>query len=140
MRTIFARPGGRVGVLLGNVGFSETAASNPGDAARLDRRRQRLRQELAVRAAVAMLIFVFDHIFDLSTGRGPNPVVRIEAVLGLALNLPYYAFGRTNRWPRAQAYVRMVVDIVMITNGLANAGRPDATGFVPLYTMLPPQV
>ena len=120
-----------------SVGFSGTAAGNPGDAARLDRRRQRLRQELAVRAAVAMLIFVFDHIFDLSTGRGPNPVVRIEAVLGLALNLPYYAFGRTNRWPRAQAYVRMVVDIVMITIGLGSAGGLDAAGFLAVYTIVP---
>src|SRR2546428_630084 len=133
IRTTFAGSGAWVGVLLGNVGFSETAASNPGDAARLDRRRQRLRQELAVRAAVAMLIFVF----DLSTGRGPNPVVRIEAVLGLALNLPYYAFGRTNRWPRAQAYVRMVVDIVMITIGLGSAGGLDAAGFLAVYTIVP---
>src|SRR5262249_61136437 len=110
-------------MLSGSVGLSGTAAGRPGAAARLDGRGQRLRQELTVRATVAMLIFVFDHIFDLSTGRGPNPVVRIEAVLGLALNLPYYAFGRTNRWPRAQAYVRMVVDIVMITIGLGRQGR-----------------
>jgi len=137
MRTTFVGPGGGIGVLLGNVAFSQTAASNPGDAVRLDRRRQRLRQELAVRATVAALIFVFDLVFDLSTGRGPNPVVRIEAMLGLALNLPYYALGRTNTWPRAQAYVRMLVDIIMITIGLGSAGGLDAAGFLAVYTIVP---
>jgi len=137
MRTTFAGPGAGIGVLSGSVGFSETAASNSGDSARLGRHRQRLRQELVVRAAVATLIFVFDHIFDLSTGRGPNPVVRIEALLGLALNLPYYALGRTNKWPRAQAYVRMLVDIVMITIGLGSAGGLEAAGFLAVYTIVP---
>jgi len=137
MRTTFARPEAPLGVISGNVGFSRAATGSPGDAARLDRRRQRLRQELAVRATVATLIFVFDHVFDLSTGRGPNPVVRIEAVLGLALNLPYYALGRTNRWPRAQAYVRMLVDIVMITVGLGSVGGLDAAGFLAVYTIVP---
>src|SRR3989442_11922039 len=124
-------------MLSGSVGLSGTAAGSPGDAARLDRRRQRLREELAVRAAVGALIFVFDHIFDLSTGRGPNPVVRLEAVLALALNVPYYALGRTNRWPRAQAYLRMLLDIVMITIGLGSVGGLDAAGFLAVYTIVP---
>src|SRR5438093_12997540 len=84
-----------------------------------------------------MHLIDFQHIFHHRPARGPNPVVRIEAVLGLALNLPYYAFGRTNRWPRAQAYVRMVVDIVMITIGLGSAGGLDAAGFLAVYTIVP---
>src|SRR5262249_54815888 len=113
------------------------ASSNRGDAIRPGRRRQRLRQELAVRAAVAALIFVFDHVFAVSTGRGPNSIVRIEALIGLALNAPYYALARTDRWPRGQAYARMLVDIVLITIGLGSVGGLDAAGFLAVYTIVP---
>jgi signal transduction histidine kinase len=107
------------------------------DAAfRTRRRLRRLRQELAVRAVVALLIIAFDEVAGRLTTRGPNTEVVAIALLGLALNVPYYLAGRTRGGFRAQAYTRMLIDIALVTAGLYGAGGLAAAPYVSVYTII----
>jgi len=71
--------------------------------------------------------------FDDTLGRADH-VIRVIAVLGALLNGPYYLLARTGRYPRAQAYVRMAVDLGLITVGLYSAGGLAAAPYLSVYT------
>jgi signal transduction histidine kinase len=96
-----------------------------------------LRQELAVRAAVSALILLFNELF----GIGPNPAgdvaLRTLAIASLLLNVPYYLIARTGWRPRVQAYVRMLVDITVVTAGLYDAGGLAAAQDLSVYVIVP---
>src|SRR5262245_26076968 len=103
---------------------------------RAGRRRRRLRQELLVRAAVAILIFAFNELVGFG-GSGPDPEVRVTAVLAFALNGPYYLAARTAHWAWAQAFGRMLGDIALLSLALWGAGGLAAAPYVALYTIVP---
>jgi PAS domain S-box-containing protein len=99
------------------------------------RRRRRLLQELAIRSLIALAIIVF--LVSISTPPGASRTVLGLAVLALALGAPYYLVGRTGRWPHTQAYVRMLVDVALVTVGLWSAGGLAAAPFLSIYLVVP---
>ena len=104
-------------------------------AARQVRRRQRLSQELAVRTGVALVIIAFLIVFPLR----PESVSRsisLLALCGLLLNGVYYLAARSGRTERAQAYGRMLVDIVLISAALYVAGGLAAAQFIGVYLIV----
>ncbi len=104
-------------------------------AERQFRHRLRLYQELTVRGAVALAIVVFQLVFPVE----PPVVARcvsLLALFGLFLNGPYFLAARSGRAFRAQAYVRMLVDILLIAVGLYFAGGLAAAHFVGIYLIV----
>jgi C4-dicarboxylate-specific signal transduction histidine kinase len=112
------------------------AALERDDAVPGERQHRRLIQELAVRASVALAVLLFDVLSDVSVGRG-NRIVRLTAVLGMLVNLLYYAAARTAPAPRIQAYVRMFIDVELITLGLYGAGGLAAAPYLGVYAVVP---
>jgi C4-dicarboxylate-specific signal transduction histidine kinase len=107
------------------------------DAVPGDRHHRRLIQELAVRASVALAVLVFDVFFDLITIGGGNRIVRITALIGLLVNVVYYAAARLAPGARFQAYVRMLIDVELITLGLYGAGGLGAAPYLGVYAVVP---
>jgi two-component system NtrC family sensor kinase len=108
-----------------------------GSEGRERRRRRRLLQELALRAGFGALVLIFDRAFEVGGVHGGNPGVRAVALVGIALNGPYYLAARRGRRLREQAYLRMVVDVVLITAGLAYGGGLAAAAFLGVYVIVP---
>ncbi|HKB26955.1 MAG TPA: hypothetical protein VKG64_18115, partial [Methylomirabilota bacterium] len=71
-----------------------------------------------IRMGFALFILAFQLLFHVSSTGESSAVVVLPALLGLALNGPYYLAARSGRWFRAQAYARMFVDILLISVGL----------------------
>ena len=84
------------------------------------RRRLALRQELAVRAGVSILMLVFNEL--LATSAHAQAIIRVTAVVGLLVNVPYYLVARSEWRRRLQAWIRMSMDVGFITAGLYAAG------------------
>jgi signal transduction histidine kinase len=103
-------------------------------------RRRRLRQEITLRATVAVLILAFDRIFTVTTGRTGLPALSFLALGSLFLNVLYWLLGRSGQWGRVQAYVRMLVDIGFITAGLGIAGGLAAAPYLGVYMIVPAYV
>ena len=104
-------------------------------AARDVRRRQRLYQELAVRGGVTFVILVFQIVFPIE----PEAVARriaLIALCGLFLNWPYYLAARSGRGYRAQAYARMLADILLMSLGLYVAGGLAAAQYLGVYLIV----
>ena len=112
---------------------------SPEDDARFraQRRERRLRQEIAVRAAVSILILAFNEAVDIGASAAADPAIRTAALFGLLLNLPYYLAARSGRRLRAQAYGRMLIDVALLTGGLYSAGGLAAAPYVAIYTIVP---
>ena len=111
----------------------ERAYDNP--AARDLRRRQRLYQELAVRGGVSLVILVFQIVFPIE----PEAIARriaLIALCGLLLNGPYYLAARSGRSYRAQAYARMLADILLMSLGLYVAGGLAAAQYLGVYLIV----
>ncbi len=102
-----------------------------------DRHQRRLIQELAVRASVALVVLVFDVLFDLTSLGGGHRIVRMTAVIALVINFVYYAAARAAPGARAQAYVRMLIDVELITLGLYGAGGLTAAPYLCVYAVVP---
>lgn len=100
-----------------------------------ERRRALLRQELAARVAVASLVLAFTEMVQLD--HESAYVIRLTALIALALNLPYLLAIRTGRALRAQAYVRTLVDVGLITAGLYGAGGLGAAPYIAIYAVVP---
>src|SRR3989454_12405714 len=60
-------------------------------------------------------------------------VIRVAALLGLLVNVPYYLAARSGRWRRLQAWVRMAMGVGLITARLHAAGRLAARQYLRLY-------
>lgn len=101
------------------------------------RRHRRLVQELAVRALIAVAVLIFDSAFDVAMGGGGNRMVRAVALVGLLLNVPYYFAARGGRSGRAQAYVRMLIDVELMTLGLYASGGLAAAPYLGVYAIVP---
>jgi signal transduction histidine kinase len=118
---------------------AETApAVHPDPLPQLDetsRRRRALHQELAVRVAVALLMLVFNEL--LTMAHAAQIVIRVAAVLGVLVNVPYYLAARADWRRRLQAWVRMGMDVGFITVGLYAAGGLGAAAYLGVYAIVP---
>jgi signal transduction histidine kinase len=110
---------------------------DPTDAADIDRRHTRLVQELVVRGSVAVAVLAFDRVYDLASGGHGSRGVAAIAVGALLLNGFYYLAARTRRAPRLQAYLRMFIDILLVTLGLAAVGGVAAGQYLSIYAIIP---
>jgi len=111
----------------------ERAHDDP--AARQFRRRLRLYQELTVRGGVALVIVAFQLVFPVE----PPVIARcisLLALFGLFLNGPYFLAARNGQAFRAQAYVRMLVDVLLMSVGLYFAGGLAAAHFLGVYLIV----
>src|SRR5262249_11536845 len=98
-------------------------------------RRVRLYQELTVRGGVALVIVAFQLVFPVQ----PPVVARcitLLALFGACLNGPSFLAARDGRAFRAQAYVRMLVDVLMLSVGLYFAGGLAAAHFLGVYLIV----
>jgi hypothetical protein len=82
------------------VAVQGAAAGGPPESAEAQRRRQGLRQEIAVRIAVAAIVLAFNQLFDLEPETAS--VIRLTALIGLGMNVPYLVAIRTGRALRAR--------------------------------------
>ena len=99
------------------------------------RRLHALAQELGVRIAVALVMIGFNELFTV--GDHARAVIRVASVSGLVINGPYFLLGRSGRALRAQAYVRMSLDVVLLTAGLYAAGGLAAAQYAGVYAIVP---
>src|SRR5207245_7362433 len=94
-------------------------------------RRRHLRQEVLVRATIALLVLVFNESYHGAS------LIRVASLTALALNVPYYLAVRIGWQIRLQAYVRLVLDILLITLGLYGAGGILAAPYLSVYMVAP---
>ena len=99
------------------------------------RRRRALRQEVAVRAGVALLMLIFNEL--LTVVPATKAVIRVAAVLGFFVNVPYYLAARSDWRRRLQAWIRMSMDVGFITAGLYAAGGLAASAYLGAYAIVP---
>jgi signal transduction histidine kinase len=95
----------------------------------------RLRQELLARTVVSAVALVCVELLALDPEAAS--VVRLTALIALGLNLPYLLAVRPGRALRAQAYLRTLVDVVLITAGLYGAGGLSAAPYLGIYAIVP---
>jgi signal transduction histidine kinase len=100
-----------------------------------ERRQRRQRQEFGVRVAVTSLLLLFNEA--VVADHMMSSIIRLTAFIGLVLNMPYYLAIRTGVRPRLQAYVRMLVDVGLITAGLYGAGGLGAAQYIGIYAVVP---
>lgn len=106
--------------------------------ARLDdtsRRRRAIHQELAVRAGVSLVTLAFNEL--LTAAPAARAVVRVAAAIGVLVNVPYYVAARSAWRRRLQAWLRMSVDVMLITTGLYAAGGLAAAAYLSVYAIVP---
>src|SRR5207245_4655957 len=99
------------------------------------RRLLRLYQKLTVRAGVALVIAAFQLVFPVE----PAVIARcisLLAIFGLFLNGPYFLAARNGRAFRAQAYLRMLADVLLLSVGLYFAGGLAAAHFLGVYLIV----
>jgi signal transduction histidine kinase len=95
----------------------------------------RLRQEFLVRGAVCVLVLLFNELADFH--HEMTSVIRLTALIGLGINVPYLLAMRTGWALRAQAYLRIFVDVALITAGLYGAGGLGAAPYLVIYAVVP---
>lgn len=100
-----------------------------------ERRRTRLRQEFAARIAVASLVLAFNELFTF--GYETGSVIRLTALIALGLTGPYLLAIRTGRALRAQAYLRTLMDVALITAGLYGGGGLGAAQYIGVHAIVP---
>jgi two-component system cell cycle sensor histidine kinase/response regulator CckA len=111
----------------------ERAHEDP--AERQFRRRLRLYQELTVRGGVALAIVAFQLAFAVEPPAFAR-YISLLALFGLFLNGPYFLAARSGRAFVAQAYVRMLVDVLLLSVGLYFAGGLAAAHFLGVYLIV----
>jgi len=99
------------------------------------RRRRRQRQEFVARITVSILILLFKEVV-IPYWEGAS-IIRLTGLSALLLNGPYYLALRTGRGLRMQAYVRMLVDVALLTAGLYGAGGLAAAPYIAVYMVVP---
>src|SRR5262249_1704950 len=99
------------------------------------RRRRALHQELAVRAGVSILMLLFNEL--LAASAYAQAIIRVTSVVGLLVNVPYYLAAHSRWRRRVQAWLRMSVDVALITAGLYAAGGLAASAYLGVYAIVP---
>ena len=111
----------------------ERAHADP--AERQFRRRLRLYQELMVRGGVALLIVAFQLAFPVEPAAFSR-CIWLLALFGLFLNGPYFLAARNGQAFVAQAYIRILVDVALLSLGLYFAGGLAAAHFLGVYLIV----
>src|SRR4030095_3912850 len=111
----------------------QRAHDDPAD--RQFRRRLRLYQELTVRGGVGLVIAAFQLVLPVEPPAFSR-CIALLALLGLFLNGPYFLAARNGQAFRAQAYVRMLIDVLLLSVGLYFAGGIAAAHFVGVYLIV----
>ena len=113
----------------------EDAAAARRPATHAERRGKRFRLEIAARTAVAVLALGFTAVvaFDHEAAS----VIRVTALIALGVNLPYLLAVHSGRAVRTQAFVRILVDVALITGGLYGAGGLGAAPYLGVYAIVP---
>jgi signal transduction histidine kinase/ActR/RegA family two-component response regulator len=125
---------------MASVHFLEPAPLSPVQPeglARTLRARRRLLHELAVRAAVAATILALSESLQYFTGAVLSPLLRTTALTALFINLPYFVIASSGRRLRAQAHVRMLVDVGFLSLGLYALGGLTAAPYASVYVVVP---
>src|SRR5262249_513031 len=99
------------------------------------RRRRALHQELAVRAAGAGLMLLFNELLAITPQA--RSLIRVAAIVGLLINVPYYLVARLDWGRRLQAWVRVRMDVAFLTVGIWAAGGLAAAAYVGVYAIVP---
>jgi PAS domain S-box-containing protein len=99
------------------------------------RRRLWLYQELAVRGGVALFIVAFQLVFPVESVTIARRI-SLLSLFALFLNGPYFLAARSERAFRMQAYMRMLIDILLISVGLYFAGGLAAAHFLGVYLIV----
>jgi signal transduction histidine kinase len=102
---------------------------------RAERRRARLQQEFGARIGVALLVLVFNELVTL--GEATTSVIRLTALAALGLNGPYLLGIGTGHALRAQAYLRTLADVALVTAGLYGAGGLGAAQYLGIHAVVP---
>jgi len=117
----------------------ETSADTPWPLIRTSddspRRARAVRQELAVRAGVSLLMLIFNEL--LAASAHAQEIIRVTALVGLLVNVPYYLATRSKWRRRLQAWVRMSMDVALLTAGLYAAGGLAAAAYLGVYAIVP---
>lgn len=87
--------------------------------------------------AVIVLIVAFNELFGVGPNRPGDPALRMLGVIGLLLNGVYYALARAGWRLRAQAYIRMLIDVTLVTAGVYDAGGRAAAQDLIVYLIIP---
>ena len=90
-----------------------------------------------MRVAVVVLIVGFNELFGVGPNRPGDPALRAVGFVALVLNLLYYVAARTGWRMRAQAYVRLLVDVTLVTAGVYDAGGIAAAQDLIVYLIIP---
>jgi len=88
-----------------------------------------------VRAGVAALMLVSNEL--LTTAPTVRAVIRVPAVAALLVNVPYYLAARSEWRRRLQAWVRMGIDLALMTLSLYAAGGLAAAAYLGIYAIVP---
>ena len=83
--------------------------------ARARRHHRLLMQELMVRATVAIVILIFAEVLTVALGSTVSSILRVAALAGLLVNMPWLLISRTGQMGRTFAYSRMLTDIGLLT-------------------------
>jgi signal transduction histidine kinase len=110
-----------------------TEPRSPASAPRVSR----IVSELAVRVVVSTLILAFNELFGIGSNARGDLALRTLAIFALLLNVPYYLIARTGWRLRLQAYVRMLIDITLVTAGIYDAGGLAAAQGLSVYVIVP---
>jgi len=112
------------------------AAPDDHPFAKARRHHRLLMQELVVRASTAIIILVFAELATVTLGLAVNSIVRLAALTGLLVNVPWLLISRAGRARRVLAYGRMLTDIGLLTFGLYGAGGLAAAPYLGVYTLV----
>ena len=99
------------------------------------RRRLWLYQELAVRGGVALFIVAFQLVFAVESVTVARRI-SLLSLFALFLNGPYFLAALSERGFRIQAYMRMLIDVLLISVGLYFAGGLAAAHFLGVYLIV----
>ncbi|HEU5320411.1 MAG TPA: ATP-binding protein, partial [Methylomirabilota bacterium] len=94
-----------------------------------------LEQELGIRAAIGVVILLFNELFVL--GDRPQALLRLVTLTAVLVNGPYYLAARTGWRPQLQAGIRVAGDVLWLTFGLWAAGGLAAAAYASVYAVLP---
>ena len=112
----------------------DEATARPGEEA-IRRRRRALCQEFGARVGVTMVVLVFNELF--TSGHETRSLIRLTTLINLGLCVLYLAGVGTGRALRAQAYLRTLVDVGLITAGLYAAGGLGAAQYIGIHAIVP---
>ena len=88
-----------------------------------------------MRGGVAILMLVSNEL--LTSGPTVRAIIRVAALVALLVNVPYYLAARSDWRRRLQAWIRMGIDLALMTASLYAAGGLAAAPYLGVYAIVP---